>query len=67
MDEKSLSLLFPVGVGAVVTNNWCITSRSSFMHLPFKAYHIYSNNRPGALLFMCPEKWHSSDKIGWLC
>ena len=25
MDEKSLSPLFPVGGGAVVTNDWCIT------------------------------------------
>ena len=25
MDEKSLSPLFPVGRGAVVTNNWCIS------------------------------------------
>ena len=24
MDEKSLSPLFPVGMGAVVTNDWCI-------------------------------------------
>ena len=24
MDEKSLSPLFPVGGGAVVTNDWCI-------------------------------------------
>ena len=24
LDEKSLSLLFPVGGGAVVTNDWCI-------------------------------------------
>ena len=33
MDEKSLSLLFPVGGGgAVVTNDWCITDtkRKSF-------------------------------------
>ena len=26
MDEKSLSPFFPVGRGAVVTNDWCITS-----------------------------------------
>ena len=25
MDEKSLSPLFPVDGGAVVTNDWCIT------------------------------------------
>ena len=25
MDEKSLSPLFPVGRGAVVTNDWCIS------------------------------------------
>ena len=32
MDEKSLSLLFPVGVGAVVTNDYCIISDSTIFY-----------------------------------
>ena len=46
MDEKSLSPLFPVGGGTVVTNDWCIMYRSIIEpHCKKTCLMLYANNK----------------------
>ena len=60
MDEKSLSPLFPVGGGTVVTNDWCIMPLVSISKIS-SLYLVYVAAQAGLCI-----NWSQTWKIGFL-